>query len=203
MRWGDNQVPRARRHPLWTTTHSLLNDLTEVTWRPFHDLVFLDLERLALVKNLSEHRVLFRGIWGHAWYLGERLVPQWSNIEPCPSPGLPPPTMHCPEIILADEMELFANGVWYDSFLDQDRDYRAFLEEKTVCTPLGLDGPVGRVRCVDLFGLIPVLPILHKQDPLPVPEGLSGLLTSPFVASLPGPIPTQPTPVSLIFWIRT
>ncbi|XP_042486278.1 uncharacterized protein LOC122066524 isoform X2 [Macadamia integrifolia] len=28
------------------------------------------------------------------------------------------------------------------SFFDWDKDYRAFLEEETVCTPLGPDGPV-------------------------------------------------------------
>ncbi|XP_042487432.1 uncharacterized protein LOC122067656 [Macadamia integrifolia] len=118
MRWGDNQVLRARRHPPGIIARSLLKDLTKVTWRPFNDLIFLDLERLALVKHLSKHRVLFRGMWGDTWCLGERIVPQWSDIEPRPSPNLPPPTMHCPEIIPSDEIKHLGGGVWDDLFLD-------------------------------------------------------------------------------------
>ncbi|XP_042486368.1 uncharacterized protein LOC122066604 isoform X3 [Macadamia integrifolia] len=50
--------------------------------------------------------------------------------------------MHYSEIIAVDEMKCLADKLWDDSFLDQDKDYRAFLEEETVCTPLGPDGPV-------------------------------------------------------------
>ncbi|XP_042507699.1 uncharacterized protein LOC122083853 [Macadamia integrifolia] len=61
-RWGDNQVLRARCHPPGTTAHSLLNDLTEVTWRPFQCLIFPHFERVVLARHLSENRVLFWGI---------------------------------------------------------------------------------------------------------------------------------------------
>ncbi|XP_042502852.1 uncharacterized protein LOC122080051 isoform X2 [Macadamia integrifolia] len=141
-RWGNSRVLRGRRHPPGTTTRSLLSGLTEVTWRSFQHLRFPDLVEVARARHLIENRVLFRGIWGHAWYLGERVTPQWPDFDMHFPPCLPPSTMDHPERIPMDQIERLAEGTWDDSFLDQNRDYETFLEEVTVCTPFGPRGPV-------------------------------------------------------------
>ncbi|XP_042506437.1 uncharacterized protein LOC122082744 isoform X6 [Macadamia integrifolia] len=127
-------------------THFFLT--LQVNWRPFRNIQFYNPDEFAQAKQLTKCHALFRGIWSHAWNLGERVTPQWSDPTMHSPPCYPPSTMLNPELLPEGEVEIWVEGVWDDSLLDQDRDYETFLEEVTVCTPYEPMGLLWRARHV-------------------------------------------------------